>query len=75
MNTKFNDLSIVPLEENIRDKIGISIDISNISTVLERIKELDDNEDFLLKEIISQRNQYLFNFKKSVQYVYDYLNG
>ena len=73
MNKNFNDLSLKPIEDDIRDKIGIIINPLNISEIIEALKILKDKKNFYKNEIILQRNLYLFNFKKSVQYVYDYL--
>tara|TARA_B100001057_G_scaffold144940_1_gene144850 strand:+ start:1078 stop:2196 length:1119 start_codon:yes stop_codon:yes gene_type:complete len=73
LNKNFNDISLKPIEEDIRDKIGIIVDPENISLIIEAINNLEDKKDYFKNEIIQQRNKYLFNYKKSVQYVYDYL--
>lgn len=73
MNKKFNDLSIKPLEEKIRKKIGIVVSPVNIPQILDSIQKIDEEKEYFKNEIILQRDQYLFNFKKSVQYIYDYL--
>ena len=75
MNKKFNDLSIIPLEEKIRDKIGIVISPDKILHILDAIKTMNKKKIYFKNEIIEQRNQYLFNFKKSVKTVYDYLQN
>ena len=72
-NSKFNDISVEPIETKIRNEIGIIIKPKEVHHVIKKITSLNSQSEYFQKRIIEQRNKYLFNFKGSVDYVYNYL--
>ena len=64
-NIKYNDLDIIPLEEKIREQIGIIIkplEFNNLNHYLNILK--NDKEKFKVN-IQKNRDEYIYNFKNS----------
>ena len=70
MNNKFNDISVAPLEDKIRDQIGLIVkpeQIENISSIMNCI---DVNDQSFRNAIIKCREKFIYNFKNSALEAY-----
>lgn len=64
-NPEYTKLGIEPLEFSLRDKIGIRINPSELSSLLEKINQLIVETGKYKKEILEMRSRYISNFGQS----------
>lgn len=75
MNKNFNDISTVPLEDKIRDKIGLIIEPEQIENITSIMNCTDVNDQSFKNAIIKCREKFIYNFKNSALEAYKLFAG
>ena len=74
MNPDYKEIDVIPLDLDIRDKIGISLDPESVKdTVNDAVERLLNDSSFAHETMISYRNRYLFNVGCSAKAGADYM--
>ena len=74
MNPDYEELGIVPMDIEIRDKIGISLDPADImSKIAGSVDDLLHDASFTKEEMIKYRQKYLYNAGSSAKAGADYM--
>lgn len=73
MNEDYNSIDIVPFDIVIRNKIGVSLELSEINKIAEAAEQLLHDQSFSKDSIRSLREEYLYNVGKSALVGADYL--
>ena len=74
MNPDYEELGIVPMDIEIRDKIGISMDPSDIrSDIAGSVEKLLHDSSFSPDRMIEYRQRYLYNVGSSAKVGADYM--
>jgi YidC/Oxa1 family membrane protein insertase len=66
-NSNFEDISEIPLEISIRNKIGGLVSVSDLELLPEKIKELLKNSDLIKTQITQFRSENFFNVGDSAK--------
>ena len=72
-NLKFNDINAIPLEESIREKIGVIVEPNELDKIEEVLTTFQNNQNLFKSEIVKQREKNLYNFRNSKEYITDKL--
>ena len=75
MNKNFNDISVVPLEDKIRDQIGLIIKPEQIENITSIMNCTDVNDQSFRNAIIKCREKFIYNFKNSALEAYKLFAG
>ena len=75
INPNYDIIGIVPLDISLRNKIGVSLDLTELSLLKETVDTLFKNQDAYSSSIESIMHQYLFNIGKSGEIGGKYLLG
>ena len=73
MNPDYQDIDIVPFDLEVRDKIGIALEVEEIGNITEATEKLLHDELFSKESICALREKYLYNVGKSASVGADYL--
>ena len=73
MNPDYKDIGIVPFDIEIRNRIGISLEISDLEKTGNAIEKLMNDQLFSEESIRKMREKYLYNIGKSASVGADYL--
>ena len=73
MNPDYQDISIVPFDLEIRNKIGIALEMDEIGKIADASEKLLHDELFSKESICALRDRYLYNVGKSASVGADYL--
>ncbi|ABX12560.1 CDP-glycerol--poly(glycerophosphate) glycerophosphotransferase [Nitrosopumilus maritimus] len=65
-NPNFKDISQIPIEESIRNKIGIIVPTTELETIPKKIEEIYTNQESIKNQIRNNRDETVFNIGKSV---------
>lgn len=72
-NLKFNDIDAIPLEESIREKIGVIVEPNELDKIEKVLTTFQNNQNLFKSEIVKQREKNLYNFRNSKEYITDKL--
>lgn len=79
LNPNYQDISVVPLDIEIREKIGINIEKNEVKNIGEYIEKLILNQEEYIKNNKMLREKYIFNLGKSSEvegkYIIERLKG
>lgn len=75
MNPDYEEIGVVPFDIEIRDQVGISVEIDNLDTLGEVIDRLLDDKEYSKEAMAVVRDKYLYNVSKSGPIGADYLIG
>ena len=67
LNPDFRKISQIPIEESIREKIGIIISKSDIESIPKKIEELCNELELVKKQIAKTREETVFNIGESTK--------
>lgn len=73
MNPDYEEINVVPLDLEIRDRIGISVEPNKCDTLNDVINRLLNDKAYSKEEIKMMRTEYLFNVGHSARVGADYL--
>ena len=73
MNPDYQDISIVPFDLEIRNKIGIALEMDEIGIIADASEKLLHDELFSNESICALRDKYLYNVGKSASVGAEYL--
>ena len=73
MNPDYQDISIVPFDLEIRNKIGIALEMDEIGIIADASEKLLHDELFSKESICALRDKYLYNVGKSASVGAEYL--
>ncbi len=74
MNPDYEELGIVPMDIEIRDKIGISVDPANVRVdIASAVERLLHESSFSREKMIEYRDKYLYNVGNSAKVGADYM--
>lgn len=65
VNPDYQELSSVPIDIELRDKVGVSLELSEISTVKEAVVALLQESRFSKESMATMRDYYIYNVGKS----------
>ncbi len=65
MNLDYDKIDITPVDIILRNKVGVSVDLEQISGIKENIEKLLYSSDYSKEQMEKIREQYLFNVGKS----------
>lgn len=65
-NPDFKHIPHIPLEESIRNKIGIIVSTKELETIPKKIEELNTQHELMKNQIRENRDEIIFNIGKSV---------
>ncbi len=65
VNPDYQELSSVPIDIELRDKVGISLELTQISEVKAAVDELLQNHRFAKEAMAKMRDYYIYNVGKS----------
>ena len=65
MNTEYQELSTLPIDIELRDKVGISLELTRLSEVGASVAELLHNNRFSADAMAQMRDYYIYNIGKS----------
>ena len=68
-NVSFNDINHIPIEIDIRDKIGIILEPEELKDVDLHIEKLRLNLDYYKRSITEQKNKHIYNLGSSTEYI------
>ena len=66
-NSDYAKIPYTPLEESIRDKIGVVISKSDVELVPSKIEKLCNNTEIIKEQIKKVRNETVFNIGESAK--------
>lgn len=72
-NPEFRKLGIEPVENKLRDAIGLSVELSDIGTLEAKVRRLLDERGAYAERIRSLRDEYVFNWMGSARAGADYI--
>ena len=73
MNPDYQELGIVPFDVRIREKIGISVELSDLDKISDAAYRLLHEETFSKESIRKLREEYLYNIGNAANAGADYL--
>ena len=65
VNPDYQELSSVPIDIELRDKVGISLEPAQVSRVKEAVDELLESQRFTKESMAKMRDYYIYNIGKS----------
>jgi len=72
-NHSHQELGLEPIENQLRNTLGISLDISDLKKANQAIQDLLKNKDLYKRQLIEERTRLIFNWNQSVNYMREYL--
>lgn len=73
MNEDYEELGIVPIDIELRNKVGKSIDVDKLDTIAEVVDELLNSSEFSKESLQKIREKYIYNIGKSGEIGADYI--
>ena len=73
MNPDYEEIDVVPFDIEIRDQVGISVEVDQLDTLPEVVNQLLNDKAYTKESMEAVRDQYLYNVTKSGQVGADYL--
>lgn len=73
MNPDYQEIDVVPFDIEIRDQVGISVELERLDSLPEVIHQLLSDKAFTKEEMKVVRDKYLYNVTKSGEVGADYL--
>ena len=67
MNPDYQEIDVVPFDIEVRNKIGISIDVDSVNMASDTVEELLNDNHFRKESMLSVRNKYLYNVGTSAE--------
>lgn len=67
MNVDYEEIGVVPFDIEVRDKMGISVDLKDAGKVSNAIDRLRNDNDFSVESMLALRQKYLYNVGKSAE--------
>ncbi len=68
-NSNFNDIDAIPLEDSIREKIGVIVEPNESEKIEEILINFENHKNLFKSEIIKQRDKSLYNFRNSKDFI------
>lgn len=73
INPDYKDINIVPFDIEARNQIGVEVELNNVGSIKEKLKELETSSKYTKESIKNIRDNYLYNIGKSAKYGAKYL--
>ena len=73
MNPDYKEIDVVPFDIEIRDQVGISVELDEIEKLPEVIEQLLNDKAYTKEAMETVRDKYLYNVTKSGEVGADYL--
>lgn len=73
LNQKYKDINVVPMDIEIRDKIGKNLEKKNIKYIKEYVNDLILNQEKYMKINEKLRTEYIFNLGRAAQIEGEYI--
>ncbi len=73
MNPDYKEIDVVPFDIEIRDQVGISVELDELEKLPEVIEQLLNDEAYTKEAMENTRDKYLYNVTKSGEVGADYL--
>lgn len=61
MNPDYKEIDVMPFDIEIRDKVGVSVDLANLDSITEVVETLLHDTSYTKEEMKKVRDQYLYN--------------
>jgi YidC/Oxa1 family membrane protein insertase len=74
-NSEYKSIGFEPLEVKLRDKIGVSLELDKINSIIPSVVKLLADQEFYRKQIIKNRDQYIYNWGSSSEVGGKYILG
>lgn len=72
-NPEYRQIGITPIEIALREKIGIVVKPQDVKNIPQKIEQLINNGETYRKNLIKNREQYIFNFGDSTNIIAEYI--
>ena len=73
MNPDYQEIDAIPFDIEIRDKVGISLNLNELSRIGDTVQTLLENSQYSKEEMKKVRDTYLFNVGNSGNVGADYI--
>ncbi len=73
MNPDYEEIGVVPFDIEIRDQVGISVELNELETIADTIQQLLEDEAYTKESMKAVREKYLYNVSKSTDVGANYL--
>lgn len=67
MNPDYEEIGVVPMDIEVRDKLGKSLNLTEVAKAADAVEELLHNKEFDRESLEKLRNEYMFNVGSSAQ--------
>lgn len=67
MNPDYEEIGVVPMDIEVRDKLGKSLNLTEVAKAADAVEELLHNKEFDKESLEKLRNEYMFNVGSSAQ--------
>ena len=73
MNLDYEEIGVVPFDLEVRDKLGIALELTEIDNIDVAVKKLLEEEIYSKKSMLQMREKYLYNVSKSAEVGANYI--
>lgn len=73
MNPDYEEIRVVPFDIEVRDKLGIAVELTEIDTIDTAVEKLLHEEIYSKESMLQMREKYLYNVSKSAQVGANYI--
>lgn len=73
MNPDWEEIGVVPFDIEVRDRMGISVELDEISSIDKAVEKLLNEDNYSKAQMKKMREKYLYNISKSAQVGADYI--
>lgn len=65
MNEDYEELGITPIDIELRNKVGVSVDLDKLDTLPQAVEQLLNSNDFSAESLGKMRDKYIYNIGRS----------
>lgn len=65
MNEDYEELDITPIDIELRNKVGVSVDLDKLDTLPQAVEQLLNSNDFSAESLGKMRDKYIYNIGRS----------